>query len=166
MKPIISIIGIPGVNTRELREALEKATDRFEFVHCSKMREALMVHAGLWHGNVDEILHAIVNDDSAPLFHLYVEQPQGMCLRNLRKKGFPRSEYFQAKPYFEEWARVGEVLGQVFSVNPVKEGLSTDELVHMITLFAEKVQKDTQEFLANKLKADEKEAEEAEEVKP
>lgn len=163
MKPIISIIGIPGVNTRELREALEKATDRFEFVHCSKMREALMVHAGIWHGDVEEILQSILDDDNAPLFHLYVEQPQGMSLRNLREKGFPRSEFFQAKPIFEEWARVGEVLGQVFSVNPVKEGLSTDELVHMITLFAEKVQKDTKDFLASKHKA---EAEEAEEAKP
>lgn len=161
MKPIISIIGLPGVNTRELRETLEKATDRFEFVHCSKMREALMVHSGIWHGDVDEILHAIVNDDNAPLFHLYVEQPQGMCLRNLREKGFPRTEFFQAKPIFEEWARVGEVLGQVFSVNPVKEGLSTDELVHMIGLFADKVQKDTQDFLASKHKPEEEEAEEA-----
>lgn len=163
MKPIISIIGIPGVNTRELREALEKATDRFEFVHCSKMREALMVHSGIWHGDVEEILQSILDDDNAPLFHLYVEQPQGMSLRNLREKGFPRSEFFQAKPIFEEWARVGEVLGQVFSVNPVKEGLSTDELVHMITLFAEKVQKDTKDFLASKHKAG---AEEAEEAKP
>lgn len=161
MKPIISIIGIPGVNTRELREALEKATDRFEFVHCSKMREALMVHSGIWHGDVEEILQSILDDDNAPLFHLYVEQPQGMSLRNLREKGFPRSEFFQAKPIFEEWARVGEVLGQVFSVNPVKEGLSTDELVHMITLFAEKVRKDTKDFLASK-----HEPEEADEVKP
>lgn len=161
MKPIISIIGLPGVNTRELREALEKATDRFEFVHCSKMREALMVHSGIWHGDVDEILHAIVNDDNAPLFHLYVEQPQGMCLRNLREKGFPRSEFFQAKPIFEEWARVGEVLGQVFTVNPVEEEIPIDELVHMIGIFAEKVEADTRKFLASKHKPEEEEAEEA-----
>lgn len=165
MKPIISIIGLPGVNTRELREALEKATDRFEFVHCSKMREALMIHAGIWHGDVEEVLQSILDDDNAPLFHLYVEHPQGECLRYLRSRDFPRSEFFQAKPIFEEWARVGEVLGQVFTVNPVKEGLTVDELVHMITLFAEKVQKDTQDFLASKYQK-EKEDSDVIDVKP
>lgn len=150
MQPVISVIGLPGVPTRSIAEALSKLTDKYRFEHVTSMREALMIASGLWHGNLDDVMQKMLDAEEAPLFHLYIELPQATCLKSLVRRGFDRSEYFKAKPVFDEWAKVGEMVGQVFTVNPIKEGISDPELAHMIDLFAVKLMDDHKAFLASK----------------
>lgn len=157
VKPIIALLGVPGTHTfrAELCEQLERLTDKFEFVYHSNMQDALMVHCGLYHGTVDEVLARMLEDPTAPAFYLYVERPQGTCLRDIRKDGrWTRDDFFTAKPVFDGWAKFGEQEGLVLSINPEGELFGAEAILKLAELFFKKVMQDHEDFIASKVNPD------------
>lgn len=158
MKPVIALVGVPGTHTfrAELCEQLNSLTDAFKFEYHSNMQDALMIHCGLYHGTVEEVMARMIEEEAvAPAAYLYIERPQGNCLRNIREDGrWTRDDFFSAKPVFDGWAKFGEQEGLVLTLNPEGEQFGAEAILKLAGIFYKAVMKDHEDFLASKVNPD------------
>lgn len=157
VKAIVSLVGLPGTHTfrKDLCAVLNDLTDEYEFVYHSHMQDALMVMAGLYHGTIGEVVDRMLQEENLPAFHLYVERPQGTCLREIkREKHWKRGDYFKALPVFKDWAKFGEMCGQVLAINPEEELFGHLTILSLTKHYHAKVMADHESFLMSKINPD------------
>lgn len=157
VKAIVSLVGLPGTHTfrKDLCAVLNDITDEYEFVYKSHMQDALMVMSGLYHGTFEDVMDRMLQEESAPAFHLFVERPQGTCLREIkREKRWKRGDYFKALPVFKDWAKLGEEWGYVLAINPEEELFGHLTILSLTKHYHAKVMADHEAFLASKVNPD------------
>ncbi|WP_421276146.1 hypothetical protein [Aeromonas veronii] len=154
-KKLINVCGYAGTDLDKYVHALNDVDSEFVFAADTVTQKAIMVFAGFPQGKetLEELIEQATNPVEAPALHLFVEEPQKECMKGIRLFGLPRAAFYKTKPLFDDWIDMGQTFGQVLWVNPVNEGIGTEEMVHMVRVAVTKKEEDDLAYIQQREEA-------------